>query len=274
MKTIQRTAHKWAAGAIALAVMVLAGQVMAQPIQVNAKVVRIKGLARYSTDNRGWQSLHVGDILKPGTTIQTAEKSSVDLQLGERGARTGGAPTSIVFSGGGGAGGEESAANVIRIFESSVLAIDKLTTEQTGSETVEETQLDLRAGQVMGNVKKLSAASKYEVKIPNGVAGIRGTVYVISSSGVVNVLAGSLVIAVVGPDGTVVTKVVTAGFSYDPMTGVLSPIPAALQREYWAIFVSLCPPLPSPPDVIEKDNTIIYLTPLDNTTRPPAPPPG
>ena len=56
--------------------------------------------------------------------------------------------------------------------ENSALGIDKLTSMDTGSDSVTETQLDLKAGHIMGSVKKLSAASKYEVKIPNGVAGI------------------------------------------------------------------------------------------------------
>jgi len=57
-----------------------------------------------------------------------------------------------------------------------VLSIDKLTVDQTGVDTISDTQLDLKAGSIFGTVKKLAVGSKYEVKIPNGVAGIRGTI--------------------------------------------------------------------------------------------------
>ena len=79
---------------------------------------------------------------------------------------------------------------MVRIWENTLLGIDKLTETQTGADVVTETQLDLKAGHIFGTVKKMSAASKYEVKIPNGVAGIRGTVYDISAEGVVKVSVG------------------------------------------------------------------------------------
>jgi hypothetical protein len=84
------------------------------------------------------------------------------------------------------------------------LAIDKLTAEDTGTDMVTETQLDLRAGRITGSVKKLSAASRYEIKFPTGVAGIRGTLYSITSGGVVQVGLGSVVVSYL-KDGAVVT---------------------------------------------------------------------
>ncbi len=106
-----------------------------------------------------------------------------------------------------------------------MLAIDKLTKTVTGADVVTETQLDLRAGRIFGTVRKVSAASKYEIKIPNGVAGIRGTVYMISAEGIVDVLEGVVTIAYVKDDGTVVTQDVSAGYEYDARTGQVSPIP-------------------------------------------------
>ena len=76
----------------------------------------------------------------------------------------------------------------------------------------------------------MSAASRYEVKIPNGVAGIRGTFYWLSSSGVVNVVTGSVIVVTVGANGKVTEKVVTAGFSYYPLTGVYKPIDPVVER--------------------------------------------
>src|SRR5947209_168475 len=55
---------------------------------VSAKVIRIKGPARYTTGNNIWQPLGVGMVLQPGTVVQTStEKGSyVDLVLGDENA--------------------------------------------------------------------------------------------------------------------------------------------------------------------------------------------
>ena len=121
--------------------------------------------------------------------------------------------------------------NALRIWENTLLGVDKLTSTRTGADVVTETQLDLKAGHITGSVKKMSAASKYEVKIPNGVAGIRGTIYDITVEGVVKVLSGSVVLAYVGPNGSVVTQVVNGPQQFDARTGVLSPLSAGSQGD-------------------------------------------
>ena len=69
--------------------------------------------------------------------------------------------------------------NVIRMEADTVLAIDKLLISNTGVDAVSDTELDLRQGTIFGNVKKLSAASQYLIKTPNGIAGVRGTTFII-----------------------------------------------------------------------------------------------
>ena len=112
--------------------------------------------------------------------------------------------------------------NIVRMWENTLLSIDKLTGMENGADVVTDTQLDLKAGHIFGIENKMSAASKYEVKIPNGVAGIRGTVYDISAEGVVKVWAGSVVLAYVGPEGTVATQVIMGSQQFDARTGVLT----------------------------------------------------
>jgi FecR protein len=260
MKQIHRFAHSVVASAVALVVIAFATQATAQtPVvapatsQVTAKVVGVRGNARYSIDNKKWQTIQKGDTLKAGAVIQTAEKSSVDIVICGSGESVQPLANrdSLVIP-------EEESQNVVRIFENTVLGIDKLTSERTGVDEVSETQLDLRAGEIMGNVKKLSAASKYEVKVPNGVAGIRGTVYHIAASGVVNVLTGSVVIAVVDKDGSVVTRVVLGGFRYDPASDRISPIPKPQLDKLKGQYLG---GLPTPPTTYTKDHTIIYVSP-------------
>jgi hypothetical protein len=211
--------------------LTMASTLAAQTVtQVKAKVVRIKGYARFTTGNNVWQPLKVGETIRPGTVIQTGVErgSFVDLVLGDG---SGAAPVAGSI-----AAPEATTSkisyqpsaeqNMVRIWENSLLGIDKLTSMDTGADVVSETQLDLKAGRIFGSVKKMSAASKYEVKIPNGIAGIRGTIYEITAEGVVRVASGLVVLAWVGPDGTTITtQDIGAGYEYDARSQKLSPLP-------------------------------------------------
>ena len=64
--------------------------------------------------------------------------------------------------------------NAIRMTSGTTLKIDKLTISDTGVDTVSDTELDLQKGRIFANVKKLSPASQYLIKIPTGIAGVRG----------------------------------------------------------------------------------------------------
>ena len=55
--------------------------------------------------------------------------------------------------------------NIVRMWENTLLGIDKLTVTQTGADEVTETQLDLKAGHIFGMVKKMSAG--FEVRGEN-----------------------------------------------------------------------------------------------------------
>jgi hypothetical protein len=92
---------------------------------------------------------------------------------------------------------------------------------------VTETLLDLKKGSIFGTVKKQAAASRFEVKIPNGVAGIRGTIFLIKSAGLVACIQGSVVAAYTAASGDVNTQPVGAGQEFDCSTGKGGPISAA-----------------------------------------------
>ena len=231
MKSIRNVVHGLVACGIALAMVSTLSALTVT--QGKAKVVRIKGHARYTTGNNVWQPLNLGDVLKPGTVVQTSREKGdfVDLVLGDGNAAflsdSAGEPqvtTAVSYQ-------PKTEQNYVRIWENSLLGVDKLTAMDTGAGMVSETQLDLKQGHIFGNVKKMSAASKYEVKIPNGVAGIRGTTYDLTAEGVVKVSAGSVVLAFVGADGTVVTQVVVGNQQFDARSGKLAPLlPSDLQK--------------------------------------------
>jgi len=255
MKEIRSLLNSMVVCAVALAmVSTLAAQTVNQGA---AKVVRLKGSARYSTGNNVWEQLKVGDVVKPGTVIQTAgNKSSVDFVLGD-----GSAPVARPVAEGMLSYQPTAEQNLVRMWENTLLSFDKLTFTETGADVVTETQLDLKAGHIFGMVKKMSAASKYEVKIPNGVAGIRGTTYDISAEGLIKVLAGSVVLAYVGPDGTVVTQVIMGLQQFDARTGVLTQL-SDLDKRGMGVLVKQLPvvftPMPTP---LSADKTLKFVSP-------------
>jgi hypothetical protein len=232
MKQIRNLINGLVAGGLALAmVSTLAAQT---PEQVNATVVRIKGSARYTTGNNVWQPLKVGSTVRPGTVIQTGMDPGtyVDLVLGTGPANE---VSPVLFNpaapspGGFSASappmsyGSRANQNVVRLMENTLLGIDRLTSLQTGAEEVTDTELDLKAGRVLGNVKKLSSASKYEVKLPTGVAGIRGTFYDASIDWV-KCLIGSITYAWIDANNNAQTGTITGGQKIDTRLGQISPL--------------------------------------------------
>ncbi len=181
----------------------------------SAKVVHQKGSARFKTASSDWQPLKVGDIVRAGTIIQTAKNSRLDLVLGggsALAAQPGTAERRLSPP-------PTAGQSTVRLWANTLLKVDKLVVVGTGANPGMETQLDLKSGHIYGVVEKLPAASNYEVKIPNGVAGIRGAVYDLSAEGDVKVLSGTVVLATVGRDGTAVTQVITGSPKSDPWYG-------------------------------------------------------
>jgi hypothetical protein len=175
MKYRVSLAHGLVNLSVTLAALVLTTALEAQT-PGKAEVRAINGTATYSAAGGKTAPLKVGTVLYSGSTIKTGAGSTVDLFLG-------------------------NSAGVVRVAENSTLGLDKLALTETGADTVVEVQLHLPEGTILGNVKKLSAASKYEIKVPNGVAGIRGTQYRINSSAYVVLLDGSLIMVYVPQNG-------------------------------------------------------------------------
>src|ERR1019366_2021861 len=84
-----------------------------------AKVIRISGNVRYKVGNSDWLPLKGGDIVKPGTIIQTAAKSHVDFALG-----SGSAPVArpIAAIGGGLAFQPHVEQNIVRMWEKTLMS--------------------------------------------------------------------------------------------------------------------------------------------------------
>jgi hypothetical protein len=192
MKHLGSLISKLAAGGVALVVSAMLSSAQAQQ-EGTATVTSLRGSAQYSDAGGAWSPLKVGKVLKAGSVVKTAADSQVDLFLKQNGP-------------------------VVRVTADTTLGLDKILFDDTGAETVVETQLNLVNGRILGNVKKLAAASRYEVKVPTGTVGIRGTEYDISASGIVHVVTGEVLVTYVSPSGKVTTMNVKEGEWFIPPT--------------------------------------------------------
>jgi len=258
--------------------LAIASTLSAQSQEGTIKVVGLKGKARYTTGTGvDWKDIRMGQVLKPGTVIQTASESYVDVILNNTKASQSlssamSSDVSEVSNSSGGSGGKAKVTqDAIRIFENTVLSVDKLSITRTGADTVSDTQLDLKAGRIFGTVKKLSASSQYEIKIPNGVAGIRGTIYLLSADGVLSVLTGDVVLSFM-LNGTLVTKEVPAGYQFDPTSGQVSPISDPLLQQLSRLAELFARYLPTmSPIQYTHDMTIYHVSPTQGTGLPAIP---
>jgi hypothetical protein len=201
-----------------------------------ATVFRVQGEASYTLGgNDGWHPLVAGKILRPGSTIKTEPDATVDVVLGKTVEmpqahpvpdKISLAPDSAVRGMVGYKASVEQ--NVIRLSGETTIKIDVLTVSDTGVDTISDTELDLQTGRIFYSVKKLSAESKYLVKIPNGIAGVRGSRGYISADGKCGALEHPLWLSHVGADGKPITVTIPEGQQYDPGSGGISPMPTEI----------------------------------------------
>ncbi len=187
----------------------LTANLPAQPQPGKAIAEAVKGPAVYTTPGAAAVPLKKGTVLQTGATIETGPGATVDLFLG-------------------------NSAGYVRLSENTTLVLDKLALTDTGIETVVDVQLNLPAGTMLFDTKKkLSAASKYEIKIPNGVAGIRGSSGRVSAIGFIVLCEGKMVIVWVPATGnpTPYTLIAPPCVYFSALEGV-KPAPDELIREY------------------------------------------
>ena len=184
---------------------VLAIPLHAAPANGKAVVIKVVGSASYATAKRGGGAVQPGMIFRQGTRIVTGPGSSVVLDLGHNG-------------------------ETLVVRPDTTLSLDTLDLVPVGTDKAATTQVDLQRGSMGFSVKKLSTASKYEVRTPNGTAGIRGSEGVIYATGVFLCLDGTFLVSVKNlSTGVVETFTATAGNTVDasgPQV-VLTPISQA-----------------------------------------------
>jgi len=98
-----------------------------------------------------WQAAKDGMVILPGDQVRTASQSSVEVLLD---------------------GGK---VGVVEIKGGSLFRVSKAETDPVmGDKT---TLLDLAVGKVMVHVEKLKGNSRFEVKTPTALTGVRGTTF-------------------------------------------------------------------------------------------------
>jgi hypothetical protein len=253
-------------------------QASAQPARpCHATVVRVQGSVSYSLGDNNWHPLVSGKYLPPGASIRTGDNGVVDVVLGIAVdfPQAGNIPSRIGMAPDYPVRGFMSykptvEQNAIRLTENSLLTIDKLTTTDTGADTVSDTELDLKQGALYASVKKLSAAAQYIVKTPTGIIGVRGTQFnvALNGNGSISSLAvykttndDGLILSQTLPSGGTQTMLIGQGQMYE--AGSVQPVsvsPAVLQM-LQQVFPSLRT-VGVPPDVgFEYDHTITYVSP-------------
>ena len=181
-----------------LAAAVIALPVWAAQTAQKARVTSFTGTATASaTAGSSFLPVTRGQEFSQGATLRTGAASSLDVDLGPVGS-------------------------TVRLQESTTVTVASLLAESTAAGVESTTQLDLSQGTIAGSVRKLGAVSKYEVKTPRATFGIRGTRYVISADGRATISEGSAIAVAQRPDGSTVTRVINAGETFDPATGLVT----------------------------------------------------
>ncbi len=176
------------------------------------KVLRLKGMVRWSVDQKHWTAVKKDMVFMSGVLLQTGPKSVVDLSLDEKQFQFSRASIGV----------STNQIRAIRMFENTALKVLVLTRIESGKHISKNIQLDLLAGQMLGNAGELSADSKYEIKLPKRRVEVSRGIYMVSSGGVLNVLVGAASSIKANPDGTETRTEVGAHESFDPETGSIT----------------------------------------------------
>ncbi len=249
MKITQIISRTFVACTLALALACVSTNANAQVMKKGKATVRaVHGPCKYSVAGGPWLPIKVNMTLLSGTSVKTeGPESWVDMNV-------------------------NGVNSTVRVAPNTTMKIDNMEYMGSSSSGDTKTTLNLQSGNVLGNVKKLSASSDYDIRTPNGVAGIRGTDFSvkveIQPDGNYRItftsVVGQLVCAAIIPGvPNAVTKVLNDGQSWTPGVGtdVVDEVKDLLKRyqvQIEAAIVAGPPPVttPTPPP-----GTPVFLPP-------------
>lgn len=174
--------------AIAACVLGLATTASAQQVGSGANDATVLGLAgnvSYAHNGGSFTALPVGVRLTKGDVIKTGPSSHCDIQIGNN-------------------------VGFVQLAANSTLGVNDLIANRSSSEVVTDTQMDLNQGALYAKVNKLNKASRFEIKTPKGIAGVRGSSLYLTAAGEMTVAEGTAGIAYM-TNGNVQTFVLHEG---------------------------------------------------------------
>jgi len=145
-------------------------------------------------------------------------------------------------------------SSAVRLTNNTVLRIPTMSYVGSDQEGDRTTMLNLESGSIIGNVKKITANSRYEIMTPHGVAGIRGTDFAVEVIRYDNInfrvtfssISGVITVSAV-VNGTTETRTLNTGMSWTIGEDVKRISPEYLeylQRQIINLVMSMVPPGP------------------------------
>lgn len=198
--------------ACALALVVSMSADAAAMKSSKCKAIGVRGDVQYRIADGPWMAVHEGDELGSQTTIKTTGPDShVNLWIKQNDSS-------------------------VRVMPNTTMKIENMSFVG-GGDGDSDTMLNLQSGTVVGSVTKLSRNSHYEIRTPNGVAGIRGTDYAITVEALQDgtyrvtftcVKGEVIAAALVNGDANPITQVLSTGQSWTPGGAVSQTVPELL----------------------------------------------
>lgn len=166
------------------------------------RVAEVKGNARCADAGQPWRKLSTGDPLAPGSLIQTAAASSVD----------------IAFEGAGGPSPR------MLLQSDTVLFIEGLPGAFVAGVGADgkNLRMELRLGSLTFASPMSDRGPACEIRFTNGLAEARQATFDLRSDGQLIVRRGTVAMKLVGGQPPMI---VAAGNQYDPQTGKLTQLP-------------------------------------------------
>lgn len=129
--------------------------VFAAETKRKAKIIDVSGKAMVKLDGKSWVPAEIGMVLKDGDILKTSSDSFVMLNLDGKGQTA-----------------------TVEIEENSQLLLSELVKDDQAK--TQKTLLDLALGKILIKVQKLhTEESRFEVKTPTSIVGVRGTVFAV-----------------------------------------------------------------------------------------------
>jgi protocatechuate 3,4-dioxygenase beta subunit/uncharacterized cupin superfamily protein len=194
---------KAALGGMGVAVMgggVFAASLLGGGSSSAATLQVLEGRVTVSVDGGAFRTARNGEVLKPVTTVKTAEDGRAALKY---------------FDG-----------SVSRLDFNTTFQLKELSGKATGDKIIRAYQ---SSGRTFNRVVKLTGStSRVEVQTPNATASVRGTEFIVEDE-IVKVFEGVIVYRF--EDGREVR--IEAGFKFDPATGEVVPLTPEDYDDWW-----------------------------------------